>query len=334
MDREVGQHAIALDVSARLNTVSREISELLKRVRIGLAAELPEAGRPLSFRDLAFELTMAQWDEEAPSAEELGDFTTWVLANGFRELIERVHVHLDWAGSFCHALERIEEFGLDAIASNEAGTHIEEVDRYWARSHKMGFRRKMECLRKRYSVATNLDDVLVRFQQVRNCLTHRGGIVSAEMDCADGQLLSLWAGIDIDRFGSAEGPKPIERPEDVGCGGLYMFDGCIRSRGFKPGDRVQIGVRDFNEIAVTTYFYCREVTKAAVEFGHSRSELEGLLPELGEDWAKATAMHLHLRTPRDGSAQREVVVVDWRDRRLRPLGVRRFTEGVTGAVPE
>ena len=89
MDERVARDAIAFDLTVQLNTVQWEIARLLKRVRLGLAAQPPELRNPLTFEDLAFELTMARWDEDAPSEAELCDFRTWILTNGFRELIER-----------------------------------------------------------------------------------------------------------------------------------------------------------------------------------------------------------------------------------------------------
>ncbi|MCP4678051.1 MAG: hypothetical protein GY854_21565 [Deltaproteobacteria bacterium] len=316
------------DLSIQLQVIRDQIQKTLQRVRLGLAAvEKPVGGKRLAFPDLAFELTMAVW-ENAPSGTDVHDFRTWILGNGFRELIERVQAHLDWAGSFCRALVLQAKHGIETISTEEE--YNQEVDDYWTKIHKIGLKPKMDHLRKEYHISTDLDQAALSAQEVRNCLTHRGGVVSEELDCRDGALQMVWIGPEIEKFSGEGDPKFLKEPNDIGRGGLYLLGSKPQRKTFEAGSMIEIDNREFNDIAVTCYFFCREVTKAAVRYGRDNLGLRDTVAALGDEWSRETAIHLYLNHPEGKST--DAVVVNWSDGRLRLVGVRRMTQEPTEAV--
>ncbi len=329
IDETLVRQIVSADVSIQLQALQNQIQGILQRVRLGLAAvQEPTDTARLAFPELAFELTMATW-ESVPSKADIRNFRTWILGNGFRELIERVHLHLDWAASFCRALSLQAEHGFASISA----VHEKDVDEYWARVHRMGFKPKIDHLQKEYDLTTNLDQAVLSAQKARNCLTHRAGVVSEEFDCQEGPLRMVWIGSMIERYTGESEPKLLEEPGDIGRGGVYAIGSKTRRRAFEAGSVIQLDSREFNDIAVTCYFYCREITKAAVGYGRDRLGLRETVPPLGDDWSRETAMHLYLNVPDDDAKRTSAVVVDWNDGRLRPVGVRDMTRESIESVP-
>lgn len=116
------------------------------------------------------------------------EFSRWIVACGFRELIETFSVFLDEVHHSC----------LIVRAANQRMTmdSIAPLDKTFRR-HRQGLHGKLDDLRSRFAIEMSEPSFLLSINKARNCLVHRLGIVSRE-DCSDGdQLTVAWRGIDI-----------------------------------------------------------------------------------------------------------------------------------------
>jgi hypothetical protein len=95
---------------------------------------------------------------------------------------------------------------------------------------------------------------------------------------------------------------------------------------------ITFNIREFNDIAVTCYFYCREVTIDAIRYGRENLGMRRLVPAVGDDWQRETGMHLFLNVPERDEKYKDAILVYWKEGRLRLGGVRRTprNEGANG----
>lgn len=319
--------AVDFDIDSQLQHTQKKIQRIIDLVRLGLATvKEPTGVTRLAFPGRPFELTMGLW-QASTGAALVEEFQAWLLGHGFQELIESVQTQLDWAASFCYSLRLISEKGMPSRPDEIRG-YVGAVDEYWRKFHKMPLTQKLENMRSNYGVVTDLEEAVISIHRVRNCLTHRGGVVDGEVDCnVPGALAAVWIGAVIER-NAGDGPVSIENQEDLGRGGLYMIGSDVRRKSFEPNARVRLDSRDFNEVAITCYVYCRETTKGSVGFVQRCPGLPLQIAGLSEEWLRQTAMHLYLNLPEGDPGRSQAVVVDWQDRRLRPCGTRSMVQSV------
>jgi hypothetical protein len=116
------------------------------------------------------------------------EFSRWIVACGFRELIETFSVFLDEVHRSCLIIRAANErMVIDSIVP---------LDRRFRR-HRHGLHGKLDDLRGTFGVEMSEPSFLLSLNKARNCLVHRLGIVSRE-DCSNGdQITVVWRGIDI-----------------------------------------------------------------------------------------------------------------------------------------
>jgi hypothetical protein len=116
------------------------------------------------------------------------EFSRWIVACGFRELIETFSVFLDEVHRSCLVMRAAKE--------RMATDSIVPLDRRFRR-HPDGLHGKLDDLRGTFGVEMSEPSFLLSINKARNCLVHRLGSVSRE-DCSDGRHLTVvWRGIDI-----------------------------------------------------------------------------------------------------------------------------------------
>jgi hypothetical protein len=116
------------------------------------------------------------------------EFGRWIVACGFRELIETYSVFLDEVNCSCLLIE--------AAGKQIPLNKVKPIDAKFRR-HPRGIEGKLDDLKNKFSVEMTAPSYLLSINKARNCLTHRRGIVAKD-DFNDGnQLTVLWKGIDL-----------------------------------------------------------------------------------------------------------------------------------------
>lgn len=197
-------------------------------------------------------------NDESVLAEYKHEFRTWVIANSLRELHE----------SFVEYLEKVNQACLtfEWVVGEKTP---EECDRLQKKFHSAGFPDKFDILRRQFSVTTQHEDGWLSVNAVRNCLTHRRGVVGRE-DFNEGDHLQLrWRALEI-YFIPAEGAPVLNH--DIPPGGLPMQGGALESKyvfrtcSFEKGKLVELSPLQLAEI-------CAFADEAAVELANSAVEL-------------------------------------------------------------
>jgi len=114
------------------------------------------------------------------------EFAIWIVANGLRELIETFALFLDELYCACALVK--------AHKNMNEMNKLTKVQTKFARS---GFPDKLDALKAAFSVEPKYPEYIKTINQVRNCLTHRRGVVT-QKDCNSGNSLRVaWLGADI-----------------------------------------------------------------------------------------------------------------------------------------
>jgi hypothetical protein len=182
------------------------------------------------------------------------DYRSWIVANGFRELLEGMETFLNGLYRMVISTER----HLGRTRDGPARKLIREFER-------SGVSRKLDTLERRYSFKTGFGHYFRSLTQARNCLAHRQGIIGDE-DRQSGRAFQLiWLGIDA-TITESDGTDHIISPETLGpfdsskfsSGGnprltVTMVDRRLR---FGKGERVTVSAYSLQEICAMTSYTC------------------------------------------------------------------------------
>ncbi len=187
------------------------------------------------------------------------EFSIWVVANGFRELIETFSIFLDQIHYVCAVIE-----------ANAKKTPLIEITEKQTNFSNQGFPNKLNMLEASFSVSPTHTDYIKTLNKTRNCLTHRQGIV-AKNDCNKENVLSvLWLGAEI-YIEEPDGTKHIINGKmDEGIylehGGNVNLVMIERNCAYELGSIVKLSP---NELAEICWFILREAQytiSSAVEY--------------------------------------------------------------------
>lgn len=169
------------------------------------------------------------------------EFGRWVVSNGLRELIE----------TFALFLDRTYEACLFMVSHKER-ISFEDVTQRQAAFDYEGIEKKLKIFQSRFGVKLNHPEHLKTIQQVRNCFTHRHGIVG-KPDCEDGDELSLkWIGFDIfiktPTGETIDLTLPLKEEIRLKDGGTVCLRFSERVRRYKLNTPVDLEPKDLVEI--------------------------------------------------------------------------------------
>ncbi len=187
------------------------------------------------------------------------EFGRWIVACGLRELIETFALFLDRTHNACLFM-----------ASHKNQITFEDATVWQPAFHHKGIKDKLKTFESRFNVKPNHPEHINRIQQVRNCLTHRHGIVSKQ-DCDDGdELIVKWMGFDL----FIETPTgetidlvlPLKEPIHLKDGGTVNIRFSERIRAYKIGTPVDLEAKDLVEICNFVLISTGQILKTVSEY--------------------------------------------------------------------
>lgn len=190
------------------------------------------------------------------------EFGQWTITCGLREMIETFAIFLDQTHHACLLM-----------ATNKQRVSQEDAA-VWGRAFPFkGIDDKLKKLKSRFDVEPGHPNHLTSVQSLRNCFTHRRGVVGPE-DCSDGHRLRItWIGFDL--IGEHSGGEivelalPLSDPVHFPDGGTIGLRYAKRVREFALGSRVELDARDLLEICNFVLWSADEITKSTEAFASS-----------------------------------------------------------------
>lgn len=195
-------------------------------------------------------------------SEFKAEFSNWVTANGFRELVQSFESFLDRIYG-CVLYVDITTKGIDVMTAKK---------RLKSFTHD-GITKKLYRLSHEYSIVTPKEAALDSINLTRNCLTHRHGLVS-EKD-GDPELIVRWWGFDI--VLETKGGKRTLLRHPIENGGVVVKEESRvlalyveRTSAFPIGTVVHLAGRDVAEICQMMLIAGGDITRSFLEFAKGR----------------------------------------------------------------
>lgn len=225
-----------------------------------------------NFRDYELvKLTGLEFIPRSVSQEALNEFkaefSNWVVANGFRELVQSFESFLNCVYGWA--------LGIDATTQ---GIEVQTAKKRQNSFSHEGITKKLDRLSEEYAIATAKEPALDSINLMRNCLTHRHGLVS-EKDGSP-ELVLRWWGFDI-VLETKSGKRTI-LPHPMECGGILVQEESQvlasyveRTKAFPVGTVVRLAAREVAEICQMMLIAGHDVANSFLEFATLKGVAQG-----------------------------------------------------------
>ena len=256
MGGEEQQTTVTLNATAILSPLLRVLKECTNSVLFGLqAAEIVKDIPPELVIDEGFLRMQFDSDEEGMDVKKQS-FKKWLVARGFEDLVKGIEYSLREAYLYVSLFSRASELrtGEDF---NEAFRDIRK------RALKMHIPSMIEKIEPHLDHPLNFKDQILSINKGRNCLVHRGGLVTEKdtNDPSNSALRLYWAKLKL--FYEKEGEEiELQGQTIVEGGSTIMMRREYSEIGFNVGDSISLNYRQFNEFIVTCHLFGSDLVDA------------------------------------------------------------------------
>lgn len=240
----------------RFDKILDEAMTVIRRAAVFLGLGVNAANRP-DLRDYQLtDETMIQILSDVPDSvvdEWKSVFKIWIVAGGFREVIE----HL------CLFLDRIFHCLLKVPGGPRTAT--------WKQFERSGLAAKLQFLKEDFGVSSGFDEALATLSPIRNCLIHRLGVVR-QVNAPNGELVLQYHApryfvempsgtVDVAQERSKA--SPIFCPE----GGTVSVEPFkLYTRSFRPGDQIYLSPHELHQILFFSIHCINRLLLSATEY--------------------------------------------------------------------
>jgi hypothetical protein len=258
-----------INISINLNGLRGELQRSLQRTVYLVSAGLQTKDRidPDHLRLPTNSITMIfdgglKWD--AQTAE--GQYSEWILSNGFRDLIE-------YFNTFFESAHRV-------LASWELATRqkdgIKITGSDWNRIiisggksfHRLGLPDKFSHVEGNHHIPIDakLREQILSINAARNCLVHRNGVVTEQDLNATSALEVKWTSLVV-IVKSEDGEKDLVLGEVVEKDSVIAIRNKESVKTFSLGKRVLFTAREFANIAWGLFLFGNDLVQKISDFG-------------------------------------------------------------------
>jgi hypothetical protein len=247
-----------------MKTVNIDYGRIIENAKTGIrrsavfmglgvnAADNPEAQKYQLVEETRMQLLPSEVSSEVIRDWKL-EFRSWVVAGGFRELVE----HL------CLFFDRI----YDVSRMIQKTHNLKDKKKF----ERAGLDEKIKLLEAQIGIRYIHGDALASFYPLRNCLIHRLGVVSAK-DVSDGGTLDF-SYLRMKLVFTAESGSVIDLPDDEAFSsdedGSIGMKFHIHKLSFKKGEKIDLSPRTLTEILFFSDLCVRAYAKQAIEFAQA-----------------------------------------------------------------
>lgn len=242
----------------------------VRRTYVFLGLGLNAARRP-DFREFHLEsrMNLKLMPEEVTDAniDEFKDnFAVWVTSNGLRELVETFSVFLSEIYRVCLI--------LDVVSGKFAAADLPKLKDQFDYN---GIARQLDELRVGYDVSCDFSDHIQSLVRLRNCYTHRLGVVSSKDIGVDDLMVVKWRGMEIIIEQEEGDPIVIDGDFDEGIyvekGGKIGVRVVDKIREFHTGEFAILDQNELKEICWTVLLASGSVKDSTIELFQRRETL-------------------------------------------------------------
>jgi hypothetical protein len=218
------------------------------------------AGRELSRPEMPNQfVNYSVGGPELTSDQRHAIYESWLLAKGFQDLARGIRETLEEA-----------VFYLDVVSWGQRRTTLQQIDGDIKRIRKhasgLPFPKLLARVNSGLREPVAFDAAFLSIQRARNCLEHRGGIVSPQdIDEGDAALILRFPRIKFFYIQAGEETELHQNARIEANNGSREVDILgrleLRSKRYEQGERIVLTARDFGEIAMACHFFASDVAQ-------------------------------------------------------------------------
>lgn len=264
----------SITVNINLNGLNGELQRSLQRI-ICLVATGLEAKSDVDPNEIALPTNIKSSFSSLDLNKENfhGQYTEWVLSNGFRDAIESVGSFLESAHRVLSIWELIEEQNSGVIITGEKLNKIfQDVENKF---HRLGLPDKLEHISKAHGidVKNSYKEQILSINIARNCYVHRNGIVSdRDLNEANGLKVKwsrLHAFLQNDDGEQELMPGMLVATESTMC---IRFD--ENEKDFSLNEQLSFSIDEMSEILWCLFLFGNDLVMNISKFGEEKGFIQ------------------------------------------------------------
>ena len=203
-----------------------------------------------------------KWD--AQTAE--GQYSEWVLSNGFRDLMEYFNAFFESAHKVLAfwGLTTRQKAGIEITGSDWNQIIVSGVRSF----HRRGLPDKFSHVEGKHNIPIDakLREQILSINAARNCLVHRNGVVTEQDVGASGALEIKWTSLAL-IVKSENGEKELVLGEVVKKGSVIAMQSKESVKKFNLGERVLFTAQEFANICWGLFMFGDDLVQKMSDFG-------------------------------------------------------------------
>ncbi len=195
-----------------------------------------------------------QFDDGAADADaRRAMYKSWLLAKGFQDLVRGLRETLEAAFVWIELLK----LNGQPLPQGGLAAHIEGLR---ASANKKNFPDLMAAVNAGLAAALNWEAAFMSLQKVRNCLEHRGGVVSQDKDAGAGNA-NLTLTFPRMQIVIRQGEQEVELvpPMHLAEGGDVLMRPALREHAYPVGTTITFDTESFGEIAFASWMMAADL---------------------------------------------------------------------------
>ncbi len=242
--------SIHINLAGISGRIQRILDKTIKMVAIGLNTKKELSEQRLEIPDINMHYlfsTSQPWTNN-----EMWDaWHAWILRNGFRDIAETLNGLLEEIQQVLAYWELAHPQQTIKIRSEDWN---EKIVRRANQFHRRTLPQKLDILERQYSFT--LDPILlsqaISINNARNCLTHRGGIVSSVDVDATGQFTLEWSALVLlTKINGQE--QEITLPYETKVETEVTIATRRKTKTFNVGQLISVTTEEFSQLCWTIY---------------------------------------------------------------------------------
>ena len=256
---------VRVDFGSLQNNVLHRIRQTMTRVTFGLAAAKALPDGQTKMPDVFVHM---RFSEPLVASENVRqNLACWITATGLREGIEALEGFVNEVRFILglqaeRGLKAEEDTTLPRLLREARSKHLRDFER-------KAWKNKIGVLRSRFGLRVDLTKELLSINKVRNCLTHREGIVS-EHDINDTKSNSLvleYRCMEVVKRGEDAEEVLLGPDSRVNAGEAVLLKTEVSTKRFNIGDRIRLTAQEVVHIMMTLHAFGICLVKEAFEHG-------------------------------------------------------------------
>jgi hypothetical protein len=267
-------------MDAARDLVVRRLGDVLRRVTLGCSAVEAFPDGPLDSAQVFFQMVV---DTRPTSrAESRSDFLSWLLGVGLSEAIESVVDFVEDLIAFAKLIDATSNDQLHVPRECTAAELPSIIRGQVLKGVSRSLPDRLQLLGDKFGIRSGIHGHLLTINQMRNCLTHRRGVVGLEDVKNDSERRSLrvtYLAFEVVCEGPNGRVEPLgpDRIIQAGWGvGVRRID---KEKSFPLGTRVNLSAQDFHDVIATLSTAADPLKAAMCEYADSH----GLLRRMDQD---------------------------------------------------